>query len=185
MSKFTIPHEAWLSDQDVHMQDIIGTIVQGLTNIQQQTNANGNGPQAAPPPQISSLTVTPDGNGFIHAQIFDNSPVQRGVEYFLEVSATSNFSRPMVIPLVASRDYRTFVGNTPLFYRAYSQYRTSNPSSPVYHGGATPAAVNAGGTVNVSFPNSSAGSGTADSNGTQGGSGFGTSITRSGVRLPQ
>lgn len=149
------------------LDDILGR----LNLAAQQTNAN---PTGAPPtpPQIGSLNVTA-ANGIIHAQITDGSPVQRGIIYHFESSTTTNFSQPTLLQSGPSRDYRAAVGSQPIYMRAYSQYPTGNPSGKVYHGTqATPTQINPGGAPGPAWP-ASKGSGTASTNGTQGGAGYG------------
>jgi len=147
-----------------------------------QVNATPGGATPAPP-QISSITVV-GANGIFKAQIQDNNPVNRGIEYFLEYSA--NPGGPWtVVSLGPSRDWSAHLGNVSLYFQAYSQYATSDPSPPLQFGGASnPTAVPGGGAiVPPATPQMSAGSGTAPSNGLSGGSGYGKTPFRGSKSL--
>ena len=67
------------------------------------------------------------------------------------------------------------LGTIALYFRAYSQYRTSQASAKVYFGAASaPTPVSAGSaTIPATYLQPSTGSGTAQNTGTQGGVGFG------------
>lgn len=116
-----------------------------LQNLSTQGNAALNGPQVYPPPQINAVSVTASG-GVAHIQITDNNPnLYRGVQYHVQYATDAGFSSPCNGPSGPSRDIRIPVGNQPLYYRVFSDYPTSAPSTPVYHGGSTPIAVAATG----------------------------------------
>lgn len=150
-----------------------------LNTISQQTNANPLGP-VAPPPQISSISVTPKGGGVHQVTIEDNSPVNRGINYFAEYSTSPDFSTFSVVPMVSSRQLDVPVGTGNVFWRGYSAYGTGSPSTPVYHG----VAVNStGATASAAAGVPGTGSGTEPSVQPQGGAGFGFTPTR-GPRLP-
>lgn len=164
-------NRAYLAQKDPLLAEALDDVLARLYAAASQTNANPTGVPPKPP-AIGALNVTA-ANGIVHAQITDNSPVQRGIVYHFESSTTSNFSAPTLLQSGPSRDYRGALGSQPIFMRAYSQYPTGEPSAPVFHGtGATPAQINPGGSAGPAYPPSK-GSGTAPTTGTQGGAGFG------------
>lgn len=138
-----------------------------------------------PPPTIQSLTVKTNGTGLVHAVITDNNPIQKNLHYFIEYDTNPSFPQPQVKPLGPSRTMEPLTlpggddnGNLQMFYfRAYSQYQGSKPGIPVHFGGTNPMAVSPGGMQQLTLIPST-GSGTAPSNGQQGGSGFGKDQTR-------
>ncbi len=127
-------------------------------NIGQQVNAFPNGQETPPPPQVHAVSVTA-GGGIAHVQITDNNDIYRGIAYHVDVSPNTAFSAPVTFPMGPSRDIRIPVGTQPLYYRVFSDYPTSGPSTPVYHGGAIPQAVAATGLAQPPIP-SGQGSGT-------------------------
>ena len=129
-----------------------------IQNVGQQTNATPHAIETAAPPQINSLKVTA-GGGVAHIQITDENPVYRGISYHALISANPGFTAPVTIHMGPSRDIRVPVGSQPLYYAAFSDYPTSAPSAPMYHGGAQPVAVTAIGTTQPLVP-SGQGSGT-------------------------
>lgn len=137
------------------------------------------------PPTIQQLTVKTNGTGLVHAVINDSNPIQKGVHYFVEYDTDKNFTQPHVAHLGASRSMSPITlpamddnGNPQKFYfRAYSQYPGGSPGPAVRFGGNTPTPVDPGGTQQLSLIPST-GSGTAQPNGQQGGSGFGKVLNR-------
>jgi hypothetical protein len=166
-------------------------IQSALQRIEDAVNALGTNSAVAPkgkvppPPQIQQLNVKTDGNGLVHAVISDANPINKGLHYFVEYSTDSAFSQPHVVHLGASRSMNPIMlpakddnGNPQKFwFRAYSQYPGSDPSSPQHFGGNTPTAVDPGGAAQMTLLPST-GSGTAPNSGQRGGSGFGTVLVR-------
>jgi hypothetical protein len=161
---------------DPVLAQALDSIVEQIQSVATQTAATVNGFTPAPHP-ISQLSVLASA-GVFDIQIQDNTPVQRGINYFVEFSTTPNFVQPHVVNLGASRTYRSYWGNQTLYFRAYSQYSTSQPSQPVYFGSSSaPTAVVGGGSAGPT-PQPSTGSGTAPNTGLQGGAGFGSDVIR-------
>lgn len=159
-------------------------IITGVNRLAQNAGVSPTGQRPAPSPP-DSLAIKASG-GYVHAQFTDNSPVDKGVHYFLEADTNPNFTQPIVIPHGPSRTIHPFPlpamddqGNAQAWhFRGYSQYPGSMPSPPVVFGGAsgaTPVSVG-GATTMTLLP--SGGSGTASPTGTQGGSGFGKVSSR-------
>jgi hypothetical protein len=171
-------YETHVQQLDPLLAKALSDLEQRITTMASQVAANPYG-VVSTPPNISGLTVVA-ANGIFDVQIQDNSPVLRGINYFLEYSTTPDFAQPHVVDLGASRSYRANWGNQTLYFRAYSQYVTSSPSATVYFGPSNnPTAVVGGGAAGPA-PQPSTGSGTASNTGQQGGSGFGYQPSRGG-----
>lgn len=150
---------AWLRGENPRLYEIISAMTQQHSNLAQQVNGNSTG-QPLPPPTVNNLTVTAQ-NGHFSAAIQDNGSIFRGVNYFLEHSDSPNFTNPQTIHLGDTRNHTVFLGNVTRYFRAYSSYASSAPSSPVYHGSATrPLAVTGGGLIGGPSFSASQGSGT-------------------------
>ena len=153
-----------------HIRQKDPRLYEALTDIQ-----NALQPLSQPaPPVISGINVK-SANGYFTVTLTDNGPVNAGIAYFLEYSTTPGFQQPVVVHLGPSRTAVLNLGSQTLYWRAYSQYQNpfSNPNSPTVFGGSTPTPVIGGGSVGAPPAVSSTGSGTAATNGQQGGVGFG------------
>ena len=127
---------------------------------EQQGNLNPKG-QPNPPPNIQSVTAT-GANGWLHVAIQDQSAgLARGVEYFAEHSAFSDFRDSQIRPMGASRQIDLPIGNATRYVRAYSAYPSSPPGALAYHGSSTaPLPVQGGGSTGPPAWLPSQGSGT-------------------------
>lgn len=167
-----------------HLDDAIGKIQEGVNNANLHIGVDALGMVHTPPP-VQQLTVKTNGTGMVHAVITDNNAIQKNLEYFVEYDTNPDFRQPHVEHLGASRSMKPVMlpamddnGNPQKFYfRAYSQYRGSDPNTPVHFGGEVPTAVNPGGTQQMTLIPST-GSGTAQPTGQQGGSGLGKVLFR-------
>lgn len=175
MGNATYRNRNYIIQKDPRVAEALDDVVKALNSAASQVVASPQG-VTSPPADISQLTVTA-ADGIFDAAIKDGSSVNRGINYFLEYSPDIGFTTPTVIDLGASRNWRRFMGNLTLYWRAYSSYPTSASSSPVYFG--TPTAVVGGGAAGPT-PNPSSGSGTGSDDGQDGGSGFGSEPRRTG-----
>src|SRR5579864_8802672 len=183
---FSFNSELLRSKLGPEVADEFRNLEQALNTIAQHTNANPLGPVDSPP-QISSVIATPKGGGVHQITIQDSNPVARGINYFAEYSQTSDFANFTTVPMGPSRQVDIAPGTGPIFVRAYSSYLTSQPSTPVYHGGdpANQTAVNSTGTTAaVAAGIAGTGSGTEPSNNPKGAAGFGFDPVR-GFNSPQ
>jgi hypothetical protein len=138
-----------------------------------------------PPPPIQALNVKSNGTGLVHLSISHDAPVQKGINYFVEMDNTPAFLQPQVLHLGTSRTKEPFQlpalddGGHPQrwYFRAYPQYPGGEPGKPVNFGGDTPTPVDPGGTARLTLL-ASTGSGTAQSSGQKPGQGFGVSLYR-------
>src|SRR5665213_1297872 len=164
----------------------LSVLIQKITNFTNGLARNvansGNGNFPTPPP-IEALSVKAS-DGLVHVSLTHNAPIQKGINYFVEHSTDPNFAQPHVVHLGAARGTvlnlpaMNDAGTpTPHYFRAYAQYPGSKANDPVYFGGNTPTPVSVGGTAQLTLLPST-GSGTASSNGQQGGQGLGTFLLR-------
>ena len=143
-----------------------------MGNVATQTNSSLESVQNSPPPPINALHVD-GGNGVYHAYITDNNAnLYRGVEYTAEYADNPQFDGFHVEHFGPARDKRINLGIPgPLYWRAYSGYGpASPPSTPIYHGGAQPVGVTAGG---AAAPALRSGQGSGTNTPTQGAGGYG------------
>jgi len=181
--QLSVRHLNYLREKDAKLYELVTDLQSGIERLSTQLAANPNGDMPTPPP-VSSVTVSAS-NGIFSAAIFDNNPVLRGITYFLEISTVPEFMpRPYVISLGPSRNWVGFLGSGTWYFRAYSQYPSSGPSAVVYFGTSTaPTAVTGGGSVPTPPLATGAGSGTARSDGTSTGAGYGFVNQRGRVSL--
>lgn len=157
------------------LYETIRDLEDGLNTIALHTAVSVVGPQVAPPAPVA-LNVKA-ANGIFDVQIQDNQPSDSGStpEYFVEYS--TSLSGPWIVKhLGPSRNWRTSLGNQTLFWRTYSQYGRSSPTSDhVYVVGNAP--IVGGGSAGPTIQ-ASAGSGTNPTSGLGGGVGYGRIPTR-------
>lgn len=141
------------------LYEIVSDLNTQHQNLAEQVNGNGSS-QPNAPPSIGGLQVTGQ-NGHFSIAITDNSPIYRGVNYFVEHADNPHFTNPHVIDLGASRNHNVFLGNVTRYWRAYSSYPTSGPGTPAYFGSQVlPTPVQGGGPTGGPNFTSSQGSGT-------------------------
>lgn len=142
------------------LAEALQSIANAHNTVEQQTNSNSTGEPPAPP-SISGLSVTASNGHFQVAINHQGSEFYRDVHYFVEHSASPNFTDSHTVPLGPSRNANLFLGNTTRYFRAYASYGSSGPGAAVYHGGkAQPQPVSGGGTIPGPSFAPSAGSGT-------------------------
>lgn len=157
-----VPQLKKLQQQEPYLYEALKEIVGAVNALSRRVGSDATGPAAAPA-AIGSLSVVA-ANGLFDIAITDNSPVGRGINYFIEYDTSPAFSNPIVVPLGPSRNGKLFLGNLTLYFRGYSQYIGSAIGPKVSYG-SPPAAVTGGGPAPPP-PQPSQGSGT-------GGGGFG------------
>jgi len=166
-----VPQLAQIKARDPYLYESLKQVVGAVNSLGRATGVDPSG-SIAPPASIGSVSVVA-ADGIFDIAITDNSAVRRGVFYFLESDTGAAFTSPHVYFLGSSRNLRVSLGNQTLYWRGYSQYIGSVPSTPVAFG-SPPTAVTGGGAAGPRLQPSS-GSGTATAQ--QGGSGFGVSQT--------
>lgn len=164
------------------MGSLLAKLIDAHNHTAEQMGVDPVGQASAPPPP-NAVNVTVTGET-AHIRVNDNNPTDRSRTYFSEVHTDSNFSSPkMVVQHGATRDAQVQLptlsaedGPMQAYYiRTYAQ----NPGSPPSNNVAYPTYVtmDPAGTTFGQLP-PSAGSGTANAQGTQAGEGFGTYPTR-------
>jgi hypothetical protein len=177
MPNLNIRYLAEIKQRDPQLGQALEDMVNAVGTMAEQVNSNPQGSVQAPP-RVSAFNVTAVG-GIFDFQIQDNAPITRGLFYHIEGSLTASFTMPILIYTGPSRNFRTSLGNQTYYFRAFSQYLTSEPSPAVYYGSAaTPTPVVGGGATTGPVPQASAGSGTGRTNGQDGGIGFGKNPLR-------
>jgi hypothetical protein len=166
-----VPQLAQIKARDPYLYESLKQVVGAVNSLGRATGVDPSGSITAPEP-IGGVSVIA-ADGIFDIAITDNSPVRRGVFYFLESDTEPSFISPHVYFLGSSRNLRLSLGNQTLYWRGYSQYTGSIPSAPVPFG-SPPTAVTGGGATGPP-PQPSSGSGTATAQ--QGGSGFGVNQT--------
>lgn len=143
---FNVKNIDYIRSQDPKIAEAFDSLATAHSNITEQTNGASNGPPIAPP-TINQLNVTAS-NGHFSAAITDNNDIYRGVQYYVEHADNPGFQNPQIVHLGDSRNWHGFLGNSARYFRAYSSYPSSHPSSAVYHGGqGSPTPVFGGGSI--------------------------------------
>ena len=165
----TVAQLAPLKDRDAYLYETLVKIVAAVNAASRNAGVDPATPSPAPTP-IASLQVQA-ANGWFDLTIADPAESRPGLFYFAESDVTPGFNSPRVHFLGASRNLYVQLGNQTLYWRAYSQYVGSLPSTPVTFG--TPATAVVGGGASGPVPLASGGSGTAVNGKMRGGNGFG------------
>jgi hypothetical protein len=168
-SMLTVAQLAPLKDLDPYLYETLVKIVASVNATSQRAGVDPSTPAPAPSP-IASVAVQA-ANGWFDISVTDPSNAWPGLFYFAESDTTPAFGAPRVYFMGASRNLYVQLGNQTLFWRAYSQYIGSLPSSPVTFG-APPVTVAGGGSTGPT-PLPSTGSGALPNGLLRGGNGFG------------
>jgi hypothetical protein len=132
--------------QDKNLADALQKIVNAHNQLLQGIRVDSSGLSPAPK-QVAAVSVL-GGTGEVDIAITDNSVVGSGVvlpiTYWVEYSTDPNFADPppYQYPVLGARNFRLKVPPLHLYFRVYSQYFGSHPSTPAVFGGATPTSVN-------------------------------------------
>jgi hypothetical protein len=169
-----LPQLKHVESADPQLYSALKTVVEAVNNLGRGTGVDPAGAIAAP--SAPAAISVKGGDGIFDIAITDNSPLVRGINYFVESDSSAAFTQPHVYALGPSRNTRLALGNLTLYWRAYSQYPGSDPSGATTFG-SPPTAVTGGGVAGPA-QQPSLGSGTAPGTGQHGGSGFGKSLYR-------
>ncbi len=164
-----LPQLKHVESGDPQLYSALKSVVDAVNNLGRGTGVDPAG--AIAPPSAPSAISVKGGDGIFDIAITDNAPLYRGISYFVESDTSAAFTQPHVYALGPSRNTRLALGNLSLYWRAYSQYPGSDPSTPTNFG--TPPNAVTGGGVAGPAQQPSSGSGTAPGTGQHGGSGFG------------
>lgn len=165
----TIAQLAPLKDRDPYLYETLTKIVSAVNATGQRAGLDPSKPVPTPVP-IAAFSVQAS-NGWFDLSITDPSDARVGLFYFAESDTKPSFPAPRVYFLGASRNLYLQLGNQALFWRAYSQYLGSNPSTPVTFGNPPIAVAGGGSSGPAPFPSS--GSGLLPPGVVRGGNGFG------------
>jgi len=165
----TIAQLAPLKDRDPYLYETLVKIVASVNSTSQRAGVDPSAPAPAPSP-IASISVQAS-NGWFDISVADPSDSRAGLFYFAESDTTPAFGAPRVYFMGASRNLYVQLGNQTLYWRAYSQYIGSLPSTPVTFGSPPIAVIGGGSTGPAPLP--STGSGVLPGGLPRGGNGFG------------
>jgi hypothetical protein len=165
----TVAQLAPLKDRDPYLYETLVKVVAAVNSTSQRAGVDPSTPAPAPS-AIASINVQA-ANGWFDISVTDPSESRPGLFYFAESDVTPAFSSPRVYFMGASRNFYAQLGNQTLYWRAYSQYVGSRPSSPVTFG--SPATGVVGGGSSGPAPLPSSGSGALPNGLLRGGNGFG------------
>ena len=181
-----------IQQEDFNYGNLFQRIIEAVNNLSINLGASAVG-KNTPPDPVDSIQVKGSAANNIHTSPSEilhwtmghNQSVQKGVHYFSEVDTDSNFPQPHVVHHGTSRTGFLHLpalddnGNVQTYYlRSYAQYPGSDASPiKVFGGMAGATKIQMTGASKMSLL-SSTGSGTASPNGTQGGQGFGSFLTR-------
>src|SRR5271167_217687 len=167
----TVAQLAPIKDRDPYLYETLTKIVSSVNATSQAAGVDPSTPAPAPT-AVASINVQAS-NGWFDLSVTDPSDARPGLFYFAESDTTPAFSSPRVYFMGASRNLYTQLGNQTLYWRAFSQYVGSLPSTPISFG-APPTAVVGGGSAGPT-PLPSNGSGALPNGLLRGGNGFGVS----------
>jgi hypothetical protein len=165
----TISQLAPIKARDPYLYETLTKIVSSVNATSQAAGVDPATPAPAPS-SVASINVQAS-NGWFDLSINDPSDSRPGLFYFAESDTTPAFSSPRVYFMGASRNLYLQLGNQTLYWRAYSQYIGSQPSSPITFGSPPTAVVGGGSSGPAPLP--STGSGVLPNNQVRGGNGFG------------
>lgn len=185
---------SYVNIRDSYAGSLFGRIIDAVNALAKNAGVAAVG-KVAPPPPVDNITVSgpAPNNGVIsipnsevlHWTIQHNQSVSKGIHYFSEIDTSPSFTNPHVIHHGTSRSgFLSLPTNNSsnvkqtYYLRSYAQYPGSDPAPPTVLGGLGSAiGIQMGGTSQTSLLPST-GSGTAASDGSQGGHGFGVVLTR-------
>ena len=146
------------------LYEAIQDLNQAVSNHLQQTNGNATG-EPQPPPSPMGIKVTAR-DGYMHVALNDQGPLFRGVQYWVAHADNPNFTNAVHTQASGTelRNHTEFIGNQTRYVQAYKSYPWSGPTQAVVHGGASPIAVQGGGSVAGPLYLPSEGTGTGPQN---------------------
>jgi len=182
----------YISQKDAYSGTLLSRIISAVNTLAKNAGVAAVG-KVTPPPPIDSINVQGNQVGdtitapseILHWTLNHNQAITKGIRYFSEIDTDPNFTAPHVIDHGTSRSAFLHLptqnndGQPHTYYlRSYAQYRGSDPAKPTVHGNLGAAfKIKLTGTSKTSLL-TSAGSGTASSNGQQGGHGLGIVLNR-------
>lgn len=128
------------------LYDVMLSVQNQVTAIEQQTNSNANGEPLAPP-NIQNLGVTAQDGHFNLAITDQSEGLRRGASYFIDHADNPAFVNAHTEELGQSRNLNLYLGNVQRYFRARSAYPSGKTSDWVYFGTqASPRSLLGGGT---------------------------------------
>ena len=183
---------SYVAQKDAYAGTLFSRLIAAVNTLAKNAGvaAVGNIPA---PPRIDTINVQGTLSGstltapseILHWTLTHNQSIKKNIRYFSEIDTDPSFPAPHVIDHGTSRSAFLSLpandnsGTQQTYYlRSYAQYHGSDPCAPTVHGNLGGAiGIQMTGTSNTSLL-TSAGSGTAATNGQQGGKGLGTVLER-------
>src|SRR6266850_4155570 len=100
---------------DPHLYEVLKQLVTSQNKLNNYHGIDTSGVVKAPA-AIGSLTVTATNGRFI-ATIIDKSPVNKGINYFVEYDTSASFLTAVQVALGPSRVFDKFLGSATYFFR--------------------------------------------------------------------
>ena len=138
----TLPHLGQIESKDALLGETLRALQNAINLHGTVSGVDPSGGAYPAPPAPSEIQVTSTAGGF-NVAIVDANP-QRGAYYFVEYSSNASFGGAITVPLLTSRNTYLPLGGNTLYFRCYSQFLGSNPSSFTIFGGSTPKSVTGG-----------------------------------------
>ena len=158
----SIRNMEYLRGKDNRLYEALVDLQSQVQTLQKQTNSGSSqSSQPAAPPAINHVHVSTGPGGEFQIAITDNSPINRGINYWAEHADNPQFTNPHIIDMGQSRNHSVYMGSQKLYWRAYSSYPGSDASVSVYHGNAAQPAAVQGGVPGLRAPSQGAGTGAA------------------------
>lgn len=158
----TLPHLPYIKSKDPRLHETFVALQNAINSLTKQA---GLGPAG----QITQSTIqsisVAAANGIFTVSIIDKSAAHLGVNYFIEYATNPGFAGAFTLFLGPSRDVNGWnLGSQTYYFRAFSQYQNSQPSTRVVYGGTTPIGVAGGGSAPPT-PQPASGSGSSTGGG--------------------
>ena len=128
----TYKNQRYIEQMDKRLDEALQDIVQKVQNVGNQTASNIESQSQAAPLAPQSLSVTAS-SGLFKAVIADTT--QQGKAWVLQYSTSPSFGSVVTVDLGISQNWQQggLSGQT-LYFRCYSTFYTSPPSSMTYYG---------------------------------------------------
>ncbi|MGH9591655.1 MAG: hypothetical protein ACRD5L_01090, partial [Bryobacteraceae bacterium] len=110
-----LPQLKHVESSDPRLADSLRRIVDAVNNLAIGTGVDPAGATQSPTP-IAAISVHA-ADGIFDVALTDNSPLTRGISYFVESDTTPGFNQPHVYSLGPSRNMRVALGNLTLYWR--------------------------------------------------------------------
>lgn len=183
----------YVSQKDAYAGTLFSRLIAAVNTLAKNASVAAVG-KISPPPPVDSINLQGTQAGstitcpseILHWTLTHNQAIQKGIRYFTEIDTNASFPAPHVIdhgtsrtgPFMSLPTFDNSGAKQTYYMRSYAQYHGSDPNDPTVLGGLSGATkIQMTGTSKTTLL-TSPGSGTANSNGQQGGHGLGKVLDR-------